>query len=291
MDGTGTHEVEPIEISVVIAAHNAAATLAEQLDALATQDYNGAWEVIVAVQPSSDDTRAVAESRAKERVRVIEAYDQMGAGYARNVGVSEARGEWIAFCDADDVVTRSWLSELVAHRHTPVVAGSYISVPSDCDLTTIQDTTVETPRVHNDFLQGAYSCSMLVRRDAFTQVGGFNLHFHRAHDLELSWRLQVAGFPVTLAPSATVLKRERATEKGRWMQWYRWSRYEPALFRQFAKSGMPRSPLREAAVHWVWLVVRLPRLRDDAVRAEWRKRSATRFGRLVGSLLERRCYL
>lgn len=280
-----------IDVSVVIPAYNAAATIGDQLAALGRQDFAGTWEVVVAVQRSTDATAEVVGAWDDPRVRLVEAYEQLGAGYARNVGVRAAQADVIAFCDADDIVADDWLSELVRHRPAPVVAGGIVDIKDSSELETARGADARMPTVECAFLPTAYSCSMLVDKQAYTEVGGFDLYFHRNHDVELSWRLQLAGYAITLAPSARVYKRERATSSGLWMQNFRWARYEPAFYRRFSAAGMPRSSSREAARDWVWLVVRLPRLRNPWVRADWSRRSATRLGRIVGSLVERRMYL
>ncbi|HEX8770099.1 MAG TPA: glycosyltransferase family A protein, partial [Acidimicrobiales bacterium] len=102
------------ELTVVVPAHNAAATIREQLSALARQQWYGEWEVVVVENGSSDQTAdEVESSRAAlgDRLRMVQS-DRSGASFARNLGVAEARADHIAFVDADDVVAEGWLSAM-----------------------------------------------------------------------------------------------------------------------------------------------------------------------------------
>ncbi len=91
-------------ISVVVPAYNAAATLARALDSVLVQTWP-AHEIIVVDDGSADDTaevaRRLASSASGTRIRVLR-QSNAGPSAARNRGVAEAVGDWIAFLDADD---------------------------------------------------------------------------------------------------------------------------------------------------------------------------------------------
>lgn len=102
-DPLGHGAVKP-SISVVIPAYNAAATLSRALKSVLAQTWQ-AHEIIVVDDGSADATAEVAR-RAQalaggERVRYLR-QDNAGPSAARNRGVAEAGGDWIAFLDADD---------------------------------------------------------------------------------------------------------------------------------------------------------------------------------------------
>jgi glycosyltransferase involved in cell wall biosynthesis len=103
-------------ISVVVPLLDDAEWLPFQLEALARQDYGGRWEVVVADNGSRDGGLALAERgvAALPGGRVVHAGPPRSAGHARNAGAAEAAGDFLAFCDADDVVRDDWLTELAA---------------------------------------------------------------------------------------------------------------------------------------------------------------------------------
>ena len=95
-------------ISVVVPAWRAEKTLAATLDSILAQTWRE-LEVLVVDDASPDGTLALAQSYAAKdpRVRVIAQPENGGVSKARNRGVREARGEWIAFLDSDDL----WMPE------------------------------------------------------------------------------------------------------------------------------------------------------------------------------------
>jgi GT2 family glycosyltransferase len=87
-------------VSVVMPAFNSAKHIGEALGSALGQDYP-AIEIIVVDDGSTDDTRGIVAAFGP-RVRLV-AQNNQGAGAARNRGIREARGRYVAFLDADDV--------------------------------------------------------------------------------------------------------------------------------------------------------------------------------------------
>ena len=91
-----------VRVSLVLPCHNAAAGLGAVLEsALAELEGAGGHQVIVVSDGSTDDTVQIARSFANRGVRVIEYPDCAGKGHALRVGLSAARGDYVAFMDAD----------------------------------------------------------------------------------------------------------------------------------------------------------------------------------------------
>lgn len=88
------------KISIVIPAYNAEAFLGQTIASISAQSFDN-FEIIVVDDGSTDATAEIA-STADPRVRVVQQRNQ-GIAVARNVGISESRGEWIAFLDHDDL--------------------------------------------------------------------------------------------------------------------------------------------------------------------------------------------
>ena len=105
-------------VSVVIPCYNGAAFLRETLDSVLAQTH-APLEVIVVDDGSTDDSAAIAESYGPP-VRVIRQRNQ-GESVARNRGIDEARGDWIAFIDSDDVWKPGKLERQLAAAQPDVV--------------------------------------------------------------------------------------------------------------------------------------------------------------------------
>ena len=95
-------------VSVVMAAYNSEASIKQSIDSVIAQTYNS-WELIIVVDPSSDSTADIVRGYSDKRIRLIENKERLGISHSRNLGVKEAKGDWIAFIDSDDV----WLSEKI----------------------------------------------------------------------------------------------------------------------------------------------------------------------------------
>jgi len=277
----------PQLVSVVIPVKNGAATIGEQLEALSKQHYDGPWELLVVDNASTDDTRAIAENWADRfpKLRVLDASARPGSSYARNFGAQAADGDFIAFCDADDVVAPDWIAALVKG------AQEFDAVTGPQEVTVINDEAVQSwrsPRAQTlpraRFLPFAPSCNLGVWADVFDRTGGFNEEYPQAHDVEWSWRAQLASFTLGYAPDAVVHYRYRSDARGIARQAYLSGLDSARLYRDYRREGLRRRPLRRVLRVWVWIVLRSPLVFSPTRRGLWIRRAGEARGRLVGSL-------
>ena len=99
-------------ISVIIPLYNKEGSIAQALDSVMAQECQD-FEVIVVDDGSTDDGAAVVENYGDPRIRLVR-QENAGVSAARNRGIEEARGEYVAFLDADDVWMPGFLSEIEA---------------------------------------------------------------------------------------------------------------------------------------------------------------------------------
>lgn len=104
-------------ISIITPVYNAEKTLKRCVDSILKQSYAD-WELLLVNDGSTDESAAICRDyeSADNRIRVFDKANS-GASSARNMGLENARGEWIAFCDADDWVDENWLELFAAHLH------------------------------------------------------------------------------------------------------------------------------------------------------------------------------
>lgn len=91
-------------VSVIMPTYNTGSILADSIDSVLNQTYKN-LELIITDDKSDDETTLDILRRYSEkdnRVRVFYLGENKGAGYARNVSIENARGQYIAFCDSDD---------------------------------------------------------------------------------------------------------------------------------------------------------------------------------------------
>ncbi|MGA7301658.1 MAG: glycosyltransferase family A protein, partial [Candidatus Sulfotelmatobacter sp.] len=113
------------KVSVVIPTYNRAGTVPRAIESVLAQTFTD-LEVIVVDDGSSDDTGKVLGEMFGERIRYFAQVNQ-GASIARNRGIEEARGEWIAFLDSDDLWEKEKLEwQLKAlEQFAPQCCGCY----------------------------------------------------------------------------------------------------------------------------------------------------------------------
>lgn len=102
-------------VSIIVPVYNARKFIRETLDCVMAQTYT-AWELLLIEDVSTDDTVAVIEEyirkKKEQRIRMIRQPENMGAARARNRGLEEAKGRYIAYLDADDL----WEPEKLQHQ-------------------------------------------------------------------------------------------------------------------------------------------------------------------------------
>lgn len=191
-------------VSIVIPAYNGAQQLRRAIPMLDGQTYANT-EIVVVDDGSADDTPAALRELAATRPHMRHVrQDNGGAGAARNRGVAEARGRFIAFLDCDDL----WPDNSVEARMAPLLAGEDPEIMGAYCPADIVDERgakiIETPlfdyaqpfdRLYFTSVTGSLfnpSC-VIVRKEAFDLVGGFRQELSPAEDFDLWQRMLRTG--------------------------------------------------------------------------------------------------
>jgi glycosyltransferase involved in cell wall biosynthesis len=296
----------PRSISVVIPAYNAAATLAEQLEALSAQRYEGDWEVVIADNGSTDGTAGLAR-RYRPRFKALALVDggpRRGHSSPRNAGATAARGELLLYCDADDVVAPGWLQAMAdVARHYDLIGGWLDERPLNDESTRSWHRPWPTDRLPSWLLPFASAGNFGIWADVLRDLGGWSTDYEAGgEDTELSWRAQLAGYRLGFAPDAVVYLRHRP---GLWpmaRQAYAIGVNCEQILCDFrflrdrnnhhgdneATMGQSDdnvgSPLRRALGRTAWLATRLPYLVGSRRhRGQWISVAAQYVGRLRGA--------
>ena len=275
----------PPMVSVVIPVRNGMPWLEEQLCAVVGQKLTAEWELVVADNGSEDGTRACVQrwSQKAPRIRFVEAAHHIGPGAARNAGVSASYGSLLVFCDADDVVQPDWLDHIVAAlADNDVVSGVY-----DFGATArgLEQAPIPAATSQMGFLPFGLGANLAVHREAFQAVSGFRENFTVGEDIDLCWRLQLAGYRFAVEQTAVVRKREPVDEWSRLRKAWSYGTCGAVLYRHYRTDGM-RPNLRAAAKSWLWLLLNVPRLFSRDIRRQWLRTIAVRTGRLAGSVTQ-----
>ena len=106
-------EIQAPLVSIIVPVYNAEKYLNRCIDSILSQTMTD-FELLLIDDGSKDDSGRICDEYSEKdtRVRVFHKSNG-GVSSARNLGLDNARGEWITFCDADDVVLPSWLSNFI----------------------------------------------------------------------------------------------------------------------------------------------------------------------------------
>jgi glycosyltransferase involved in cell wall biosynthesis len=198
-------------ISVAIPVHNAAPYVAAAIESVLAQTVPVA-EVLVVDDGSTDDSGAVAR-RFGGTVRCVR-QDNAGQGSARNRAVALARGELLAFLDADDLWPRDKLERQLAalrrDRDLEAVFGHVEQFVSPELVGPGQPVIPAARRV----LAGPVAGTLLIRRAAFDRVGPFDARWRIAALLDWLLRAEDVGLRYVTLPDVLLLRRRHRDNMG-----------------------------------------------------------------------------
>lgn len=98
-------------VSIIMPSWNTANYIVESIESVLAQTYTN-WELIIVDDCSSDNTDEIVASFKDERIKYLKNVKNSGAALTRNRALREAKGEWIAFLDSDDL----WTPEKLEHQ-------------------------------------------------------------------------------------------------------------------------------------------------------------------------------
>lgn len=227
-------------VSIVIATRDRADHLSHCLESLADLDYPNLEFLVVDNGPSDDRTRDLVQRRAAAdpRLRYLHA-ETAGVSRARNLGLTQARGTYVAFTDDDVRVDRGWAAGIVRGFGGSAMVGAVTGLVATASLDSAPErffdartpwwSTRCTPdlfcRSEPDgrgplfpFSPGIFGtgANMAVRRDLFIAIGGFDPALgpgtkpRGGEDLDVFLRILQSGWCLAYEPSALVWHHHRA---------------------------------------------------------------------------------
>jgi len=279
-----------IEISVVVPVRNEEKSIRALLDGLLSQTLPPN-EIVITDGGSVDQTRAIIEEFIQRGapVRLLTDNDSL-PGRSRNIGVRNARNDWIAFIDAGIRPTTDWLQALadkvINQPDAEVVYGSYEPITDSFFEECAAIAYIPPPTTTDEGPVRPYSIvSSLMPRKVWEQAGGFPEHLRSAEDLLFMNRVEAAGFSIVRAPAAVV---HWAIQPGLWKTFRRfvvyarnniraglWRNWQRQIFIRYAVIAILAIPAIILGVKWLalpiasWVALMVAR----ALRALYQNRS------------------
>lgn len=199
--------------SVIVPAYNARGTIGDAVTS--ALDPAVSMEVVVVEDGSPDPVRL--EDLPEGPIRLIRCERNGGTARARNRGIREARGTWVAFLDSDDLYEPGRLG----------AAGSFLSSRSADGLFT--DTLIRSPDGSEQVVaptpdhrglvgfrrQALIFAALVIRRTAFDEIGLFDPRWHLLEDVDLSLRLLTSSLRIAIMPRPAYVYRQDDESKTR----------------------------------------------------------------------------
>lgn len=207
---------EPL-ISVIIPAKNCEKTIEKCIISVLSLDYPR-YEVIFINDGSGDKTGDIL-NRYNDRLCVLTNTLSRGPSQARNIAALRANGLYLAFTDADCIVDKNWLKELLkplqGQDRWVVSAGGIQAIPADesafgrrfFEFTKKINFFTDYTRAGSAGMNQVNhnpSCNVMYRKDVFLEEKGFFEGLWPGEDVELDYRLTKKGYKLIFNPRAIV---------------------------------------------------------------------------------------
>lgn len=190
-------------VTVVIPAYNASGYLEETIESVLQQSFTD-FELLVIDDGSTDDTTGIVHrySQKDSRVRLFSQINQ-GVSVARNTGIHQAKGKFIAFLDSDDLWLPNKLAVHVQHLSTHPKLGMSFGRVEFMSFDGKPTGQLSNPRLSNITPKHLYEenpaitpSNAVIRRDVLDQIGGFDRELSGYADAELFLRVSCYGWQV-----------------------------------------------------------------------------------------------
>ncbi len=261
------------KISVIVPVYNGEADLPELISCLQAQTFpTDRVEYLFVDNDSRDRTSTLIQTAVQEAasvgitIRYIQENQIQSSYAARNTGIRAAKGEIVAFTDADCRPQTDWLDILIlpfTDSSVGVVAGEIVAVPGKSLLEKHADRHNVLSQQHtlkHPFLPYGQTANLAIRRQVLEQVGLFRPYLTTGGDADMCWRIQQqTDWKLHFAPTAVVRHRHRSTPKEYESQWRRYGRSNRYLHELHGVELMrEKTPQEYLYLLGRWLVKELP---------------------------------
>lgn len=179
-------------VSVIIPTYNRADLIKRAIMSVLNQTYSDI-EVLVVDDASTDQTEKIVKGIKDERLHYYKLETNGGACRARNIGISKAQGEFIAFLDSDD----EWMSNKIELQYNFANEKNAIAVAANFIYKRESKKNIVVSKNHPDYFSteelvvknSITTGALFVKREMLLQMGGFDEDMPRYQDWELVLRL------------------------------------------------------------------------------------------------------
>ena len=196
-------------ISIVITVYNNASSISELMDSLLVQE--DPKEIVVVDSMSGDGTSEILEKYAREHPEVKHFMIKCSRGRGRNIGVSKAAFDFVAFTDGDAVADPEWIRSMrnFFSRDYEMVIGKVRQIGHEKFRAL---NRVEL--IYDSYEVTAPSANLGYNKSLFLKLGGFDESFITAEDIDLNIRCVKSGAKIAVCDQCIIQNRTRDTLSG-----------------------------------------------------------------------------
>lgn len=230
-------------VSVILPILNEERYLRDSVKSILAQDYQGDFEVVLAVGPSKDKTREIADQLHHENSRVIVVDNPSGRTAAGlNAALAKARGSVIVRVDGHSQIPQNYITIAVEllQKTGAVNVGGMMAAEGVTKFEQAVAGAMRSPlgvgasRFHTGGEAGEVDTVYLgvFNKAALQDIGGFDERFTRAQDWELNFRLRANGGVIYFDPRLQVSYRPRPTITALAKQYFEYGRWRRVVSRR-----------------------------------------------------------
>lgn len=181
-------------VSVIIPSYNRKNVLERAIRSVLAQTFTD-YELIVVDDGSDDDTSNLELLKTQKKVHFLRLSLKHGVSKARNFGVSNSKGQWIAFLDSDD----EWLPQKLEKQVNWIKCNPQYRIVQTNEIWIRNGKRVNIPKTHRKFQGDLFEASLLrcmitpssvmIKHELFNEVGGFNESLPACEDYDLWLRI------------------------------------------------------------------------------------------------------
>lgn len=201
------------KISVIIPCYNAELYISECVNSVLKQTYSP-FEIICVNDGSTDNTLAVLNSLEHKHSTVLKIInsENKGASAARNIGLNFAKGEFIQFLDADDIIAPDKFEKQISgfEANVDIVVSDWIERNNSLTkvLGTYYFNEIERNPLETAIKKIIITGNPLYKIEAAIKIGGYDESLNSAQDWDFHIRLVLAGFKIKYVPGIYFIHRK-----------------------------------------------------------------------------------
>lgn len=226
-------------VSIVVPVYNGERTIEKCIKSLLNIEYpKENYEIIIVDNNSTDTTVEIVK---KYPVKLL--HEKKQSSYAaRNFGVKNAKGEIVAFADADCIADKGWLRQLVKNFKDEAIAGVGGEILAYTPENIIERYSVKSNILsQKNFFEFVFvnlkmpfiaTANAAYKKEILKEIGLFDDSFTSGGDVDLAWRITFKGYKIVYEPKALIYHWHRTTLYGLFRQFFRYGEGQPKLFKK-----------------------------------------------------------